>query len=141
MRISDWSSDVCSSDLRQAGRIVSTAARQPSPFAVVNYVVLVALVVAALIFVKAILISALIGIGIGVILAPALQHLQHVYKIPRAVSAVVMVVALATVFGGIGYVIFLIGETQLASLVQRTPELIARLQSRDRKSTRLNSSH
>src|SRR3546814_19533154 len=41
-----------------------------------------------------------------------------------------MVVALATVFGGIGYVIFLIGETQLASLVQRTPELIARLQSR-----------
>src|SRR3546814_15105789 len=62
---------------RQAGRIVSTAARQPSPFAVVNYVVLVALVVAALIFVKAILISALIGIGIGVILAPALQHLQH----------------------------------------------------------------
>src|SRR3546814_16516344 len=41
-----------------------------------------------------------------------------------------MVVALATVFGGIGYVIFLIGETQLASLVQRMPELIARLQSR-----------
>src|SRR3546814_19573984 len=33
-------------------------------------------------------------------------------------------------FGGIGYGIFLIGGTQLASLVQRTPELIARLQSR-----------
>src|SRR3546814_10261716 len=100
MGMSECISDVCSSDRRQsatvrrtarrrqAGSIVSAAARQPSPFAVVNYVVLVTLVVASLIFVKAILISALIGIGIGVILAPALQHLQHVYKIPRAVSAV-----------------------------------------------------
>lgn len=105
-------------------------ARRASPIAVVNYVVLIALVVAALIFVKAILISALIGIGIGVILAPALHHLQHVYRIPRAVSAIVMVALLVTIAGGIGYVIFLIGETQLSSLVERMPDLMARLQAR-----------
>src|SRR3546814_8244203 len=75
---------------RQAGRIVSTAARQPSPFAVVNYVVLVALVVAALIFVKAILISALIGIGIGVILAPARseEHTSELQSLMRISYAV-----------------------------------------------------
>src|SRR3546814_20517560 len=65
---------------RQAGRIVSTAARQPSALAVVNYEVLVTLVVASLIFVKAILIRALIGSAIGALLYPARQAPQHIEK-------------------------------------------------------------
>nr|WP_277346370.1 AI-2E family transporter [Solimonas marina] len=88
------------------------------------------LLLTALVFVKAILISALIGIGIGTILTPALMWLQRRYRIPRVVSAILLVALIVAVFGGIGYVIFLIGETQLASLVERMPDIISRLQAR-----------
>jgi predicted PurR-regulated permease PerM len=98
--------------------------------AVVNYVLVIGVLIAALVFVKAILISALIGIGIGAILAPALQRLQHKYRIPRTVSAIVLVALIVGVLGGIGYVIFLIGETQIASLTERMPDLAAQLQAR-----------
>jgi predicted PurR-regulated permease PerM len=109
--------------------------RRPLPtprraIAVVNYVAVLCLLVVALVFARAILISALIGIGIGVILAPALRYLQRGYRIPRAVSAIVVVVLLIAALGGLAYVIFLIGETQFASLVERMPELVARLQAR-----------
>lgn len=107
-----------------------SATLPPAARATVHYVLAIGLLIAALVFVKVVLISTLIGVGIGVILTPALRRLQRRHRIPRAVSAVVVVALLVGFIGGIAYVIVAIGETQFASLAERMPELVGRLQAR-----------
>lgn len=99
-----------------------------SGIAIVNYVLLAAALIAALLFLKIIVISAAIGIGIGVLLAPPLRHFQGRFKLPRAVGAVVVVLITIGLVGGVGYGIYVIAESQVNSLGERMPQIVEKLQ-------------
>lgn len=101
-----------------------------SPIAVVNYVLLVGAVIAALLYLKIIVISALIGLGVGVLLAPLLRRLQARFRMPRAVGALVVALITIAVIAGVGYGIYAITETQVASLSERMPQIVEKLQAR-----------
>jgi predicted PurR-regulated permease PerM len=99
-----------------------------SGIAIINYGLLAAAMIAALMFLKIIVISAAIGLGIGVLLAPPLRHFQARFKLPRGVGAVVVVLITIGVIGGVGYGIYVIAESQVMSLVERMPQIVEKLQ-------------
>lgn len=99
-----------------------------SGIAIVNYVLLIAAIIAALLLLKIIVISAAIGMGVGVLLAPPLRHFQARFKLPRGVGAVVVVLITIAVIGGVGYGIYVIAESQVTSLGERMPQIVDKLQ-------------
>jgi len=103
--------------------------RRPGPTAVVNYVLAIVALVAVLALLKVIVISALIGIGVGVLLAPPLSRFQSRFKMPRAVGALVVALVTIAVIGGVGYGVYAITDSEVASLSERMPQIVAKLQA------------
>ncbi|MDZ4081116.1 MULTISPECIES: AI-2E family transporter [Hydrocarboniphaga] len=104
-----------------------------SAIAVVNHTLVVVLaiaaLVAALLTLKLVVMSALIGLGIGVLLAPPLQGFQRRFHLPKAAGAAVVLLVTVLAVGGVGYGIFYIADAQITSLSERMPQLIERLQA------------
>lgn len=82
---------------------------------------LLALVVAFL--TRTYLFAALIGIGFGVLIAPAMTLLQHRFKIPRGLSAFAMMLLILGGIAGISYGMFVLLSEQFQSLVSRAPQI------------------
>ena len=104
-----------------------------SAIAVVNHTIVVVLaiaaLVAALLMLKLIVMSALIGLGIGVLLAPPLRGFQRRFHLPKAAGAAAVLLVTVLVVGGVGYGVFYIADAQITSLSERMPQLIERLQA------------
>lgn len=82
----------------------------------------------ALYSVRWIAIVSLIGIGVGTLISPVLEMLKRRLKIPKPVSAVLMFFLITGAVAQIIYLVFNIGQTQLAPVVQQLPTLLQKLQ-------------
>jgi predicted PurR-regulated permease PerM len=84
----------------------------------------IALIVVGLIayFLRWVILFALIGIGLGVILAPAVQFLKHSFKIPRGLGVVLLLGSVVAVFAGTFFVIGLLASHHLVPAVQQASE-------------------
>jgi predicted PurR-regulated permease PerM len=100
-----------------------------SNIVVVTYAILFIVMLALLYFARDVVIISMIGIGIGVLIAPALTALHRRFKIPRALGAVVVILGLFLLIAGIGYGMFTLAAGQIASLTERGPQILARLQA------------
>ncbi|MDP2428402.1 MAG: AI-2E family transporter [Methylobacter sp.] len=79
---------------------------------------------------RSIVIVSLIGIGIGVLIAPILSFARRKFKIPRALSALLCFVVIAIIIGGASFGIWYLVSDQVESLSKRAPEISANLNSR-----------
>lgn len=77
-----------------------------------------------------IVIVSLIGIGIGVLVAPILSFAKRKFKIPRALSALLCLIVIIIVIGGASFGVWYLVSDQVETLLVRTPEISANLQSR-----------
>lgn len=77
-----------------------------------------------------IVIVSLIGIGIGVLIAPILSFARRKFKIPRALSALLCFVVIVIIIGGASFGIWYLVSDQVESLSKRAPEISANLNSR-----------
>lgn len=77
---------------------------------------------------RLIVLAALIGIGLGVLVSPVMSLLRDRYRIPRGVSAVLMVILIFGGIGGIGYGSYILIWDQLQQFIERFPELFATVQ-------------
>lgn len=104
-----------------------------SAISVVQYtlvcIIAIAVFVMALVMLKLIVMSTLIGLGIGVLLAPPLRNFQRRFHLPKAVGAAVVLLVTVLVVAGVGYGIFYIADAQITSLSERMPQLTERLQA------------
>ncbi len=96
--------------------------------AVVNYLLIVGALIAALFGLRLIVTSLLIGVGIGTLLAPLLRRFQKRFKLPKAVGALVIVLIALLGFGGLGYGLFAMTESQMQTLSDRMPQIVESLQ-------------
>lgn len=71
---------------------------------------------------SAVLIS-LIGVGIGVLIMPLLDRLRRRYSVPRAMSAMMVLVVLTIIFSGVGFSVYYLVADQAESLTLRAPQL------------------
>lgn len=113
--------------------VVSASPRlraQRSAFRMTVAVAVFAAIVVALIFARLIVVAAIVGIGIGVILAPVLKTMHRRLRIPRGLAAALVAAAAITLMGLVAWSIFSVVESQVAQLAERTPELLRRLQDR-----------
>lgn len=99
-----------------------------SNIVVVTFAILFIVLLALLFFARDVLIISLIGIGMGVLMAPALDLLHGRFRIPRALGAVIVILGLIAILGGIGYAVFELAADQVATLRARAPAILARLQ-------------
>jgi predicted PurR-regulated permease PerM len=77
-----------------------------------------------------IVVVSLIGIGIGVLVAPILSFARRKFKIPRALSALLCLVVFIIVIGGASFGIWYLVSDQVENLSERAPEISANLKSR-----------
>ncbi len=95
---------------------------------VVNYVLIIAAILLLLVCARVIVVSVLVGVGLGVILAPLLGLMQRSLRIPSGLAvALVAIIGLGAI-AGLGWGLFSVVESQAAMLADRMPELIERLQ-------------
>lgn len=106
----------------------STVAPAPSAIRVVNYVLIVAAIVLLLVCARVIVVSVLVGVGLGVILAPLLGLMQRGLRIPTGLAVAVVAIVGLGALAGLGWGLFSVVESQAAMLADRMPELIERLQ-------------
>lgn len=105
--------------------------REPSSrpaIRVVNYVALLVAAVVLLVYAQLIVVAVLVGVGIGVILAPGLQTMHARFHIPRSLAAALVAVLGIVLVGLVAWSISAVVEAQVALLVERMPGLIHRLQ-------------
>ena len=102
--------------------------RPALPFRVVHYVALLLVVVVLLIWARLIVVSLLVGVGIGTILAPVLRRLNHTMHIPRGIAATLIAVLGLGALAAIGWALAGVVDSQAALLSERGPALMQRLQ-------------
>lgn len=106
----------------------SPAASARVAIRVVNYVLIIAAILLLLVCARVIVVSVLVGVGLGVILAPLLGLMQRWLRIPTGLAvALVAIIGLAALVG-LGWGLFSVVESQAAMLADRMPELVERLQ-------------
>jgi len=76
-----------------------------------------------------IVVVSLIGIGIGVLVAPILSFAKRKFEIPRALSALLCLIVIIIVIGGASFGIWYLISDQVESLLKRSPEISENLQS------------
>lgn len=81
-------------------------------------------------FSREVVLIALIGVGIGALIAPVLKYMLHRFKIPRVFSALLVFVGLCLIFLFVSAGLLYVVSDQVKSLSERAPELIKNLQSR-----------
>jgi len=77
-----------------------------------------------------VVVISLIGIGIGVLVAPILSFAKRRFNIPRALGALLCLVVIIIVIGGASFGIWYLVSDQVENLSARLPEISANLKSR-----------
>ncbi|HUP55854.1 MAG TPA: AI-2E family transporter, partial [Bdellovibrionota bacterium] len=70
-----------------------------------------------------------IGIGLGVIVSPAVNWAQSKYSIPRGVGGVILFLFWALLFSGIGYIVYILVWEQLGDLISKLPALLEKVRT------------
>lgn len=81
------------------------------------------LMLGVLYFAQSVVLMSLIGIGIGVLIMPVLDRLRRRYSVPRAMSAMMVLILLSIIFGGVGFSLYYLVADQAESLTLRAPQL------------------
>jgi predicted PurR-regulated permease PerM len=79
---------------------------------------------------SAVVLIGLIGIGIGVLLAPLLTFSQRRFRLPRPLSAVFIFVLLLLLFIGLGEILVFLVSDQLTKLSASAPQILQNLKTR-----------
>lgn len=95
-----------------------------------TYLVLLVVFLMLLYFARTVVVMCLIGIGLGVLVSPILNVLRRRYHIPRAASALLLLVLFTAMLAVVGYGIYSLVADQVQSLTNRAPEIIRSLQDR-----------
>jgi predicted PurR-regulated permease PerM len=82
----------------------------------------------ALISTQWIVLSALLGIGLGVLLIPGMAFLRKNLKIPRPVTAAIFFFLVVGSMSGLGYLLFVVASRELIPLVDDAPRLLSQAQ-------------
>jgi predicted PurR-regulated permease PerM len=82
------------------------------------------LLVAAAYTVRWPLICAAMGVGLGVIVSPAVNWAQSRWNVPRGVGGVLLFLFWALLFSGISYLVYILVWEQLGQLIQKLPALV-----------------
>jgi predicted PurR-regulated permease PerM len=77
-----------------------------------------------------IVVVSLIGIGIGVLVAPMLSFAKHTFKIPRALGALLCFIIIIIVISGASFGIWYLVSDQVESFIDRSPAISENLRSR-----------
>ena len=77
-----------------------------------------------------VILLSLIGIGIGVVMAPLLSLLRRRYKIPRALSALLCLLIIFLFVGATSYALWFLVADQVSTLFERLPVISTNLKSR-----------
>lgn len=85
------------------------------------------LIITAIYFSITVIITSLIGIGIGVIMGPALSYLRKKFKMPRALSALLCLLGVLVIFSLVTFSISFIVSDQVESLSKKAPEITENL--------------
>lgn len=93
------------------------------PMKVVIMAISLILLIIILFFARSVVLTSLIGIGIGVLIMPVLDRLRRRYSIPRAMSALIVLLVLTLIMGTVFFSLYYLVADQVASLSQRAPEL------------------
>lgn len=80
-------------------------------------------VLSVLYFAHTVVLVSLIGIGIGVLIMPLLDRLRRRYSVPRAMSAMMVLIVLTIIFCGVGFSLYYLVADQAESLTLRAPQL------------------
>lgn len=99
-----------------------------SPYRVVHYVAVLVAVMVLLVWARLIVVSLLVGVGIGAILSPLLRRMDRYMHIPRGIAATLIAVLGLTALAGIGWAFAGVVDSQAALLTERGPALMQRLQ-------------
>ena len=99
-----------------------------SPYRVVHYVAVLVAVMVLLIWARLIVVSLLVGVGIGAILSPLLRRMDRYMHIPRGIAATLIAVLGLSALAGIGWAFAGVVDSQAALLTERGPALMQRLQ-------------
>lgn len=90
-------------------------------------------------YTRIVAVVSLIGIGIGVLLAPVLSIAKRRFKIPRALGALLCLLVITVVIGGAAFGTWYLVSDQAESLSARLPEIYANLKSRVAEYPRLRN--
>ncbi|HXH32114.1 MAG TPA: AI-2E family transporter [Bacteriovoracaceae bacterium] len=74
-----------------------------------------------------VLLTALIGIGIGTLLSPILNKLENRFSFPRPLSAFIVFLGLLILFSGIIASLYFLLAEQVNTLTDRAPQIVERL--------------
>lgn len=115
-----------------AAHSIDALAHEPPPrhaaISLVNYVALLLAIAVVLIWARLIVVALLVGLGIGVILAPALQAMHRRLHLRRSIAAALVVIFGLTLLGLIAWGVFAAVDSQIALLSERMPEMLRRLE-------------
>lgn len=100
------------------------------PIRVVNYVLLWAAAIVLLVWARLTVVALLVGVGVGVILAPQLDRMQRGWRIPKGIAAALVAILGLGLLGAIGWAFADMVNAQASQLADRMPELIKSLQQR-----------
>lgn len=103
-------------------------ARQRDPIRIANYVAILIVIGVLLIWARLIVVSLLVGVGLGAILAPVLEAMQRRLRVPRGIAAAIIALIGIALVGGIGWAFAGVIDSQAALLAERGPALVQRLQ-------------
>lgn len=78
---------------------------------------------------RSIFLVSLIGIGLGVLIAPVLSQFRERFNIPRSFSAFLVFLFILLIVTGVGAVCYFLVAEQVSTLIERGPELIRQLES------------
>lgn len=106
----------------------SIAVPSRSAIRVVNYLLIVAAILLLLVCARVIVVSVLVGVGLGVILAPLLRLMQRWLRIPTGLAVALVAIVGLGALAGLGWGLFSVVESQAAMLADRMPDLVGRLQ-------------
>lgn len=93
-------------------------------FTIAAILLLIGLYIARTIF-----LTSLIGIGLGVLVAPVLSKSRKYLKLPRSLSAFLVFVFITLIVGGVGAVCYFLIAEQVSTLIERGPELMKQLEA------------
>lgn len=103
-------------------------AKRRDPIRVANYVAILVVIGVLLIWARLIVVSLLVGVGLGAILAPVLELMQKRLRVPRGIGAAIIALLGLALVGGIGWAFAGVIDSQAALLAERGPALVQRLQ-------------